>query len=97
MIRDRYRPRVLTLGPAHSLTFPRHAYVTENLLYSAAERMRNRIHPLLYQALNAHARKQFPVLWVDLGDVGSRATQHAVERMREYRPGTCRTNGLKRP
>jgi hypothetical protein len=67
MIRDRYRARFLTLGPAHSLTFPaRHAYVTENLLYSVAERMRNRIHPVLYQALNAR----------------SRATQRIIDLMR---------------
>ena len=70
MIRDRYRSRFLTLGQTkHSLTFPaRHAYVTENLLYSVAERMRNRINPVLYIELNAR----------------SRATQRAVERMREF-------------
>jgi len=68
MIRDRYRNRFLTLGQTkHSLTFPaRHAYVTESLLYSVAERMRNRINPVLYIELNAR----------------SRATQRAVDLMR---------------
>jgi len=68
MIRDRYRSRFLTLGQTkHSLTFPaRKAYVTENLLYSVAERMRNRINPVLYIELNAR----------------SRATQRAVDLMR---------------
>ena len=70
MKRDRYRNRFLLIGQTkHALTYPaRKAYVTESLLYSAAERMHNRIHPVLYTALNAR----------------SLATQRAVERMREF-------------
>ena len=69
MIRDRYRNRFLLIGQTkHAITFPaRAAYVTENLLYSVAERMRNRINPVLYMALNAQ----------------SRATQRIIDLMRE--------------
>ena len=87
MIRDRYRSRFLTLGQTkHSLTFPaRHAYVTENLLYSVAERMHKSVYivPDLYIELNTRSWLiQRVVDVIRRSEARSRATQRAVERMR---------------
>ena len=88
MIRDRYRARFLTLGPAHSITFPaRKAYVTENLLYSVAERMHKSVYvvPDLYIELNTRSWWiQRVVDVIRRSEVPPTTTQRAVERMREY-------------
>lgn len=87
MIRDSYRNRFLLTGLAkHSLTFPaRHAYVTENLLYSVAERMHKSVYivPDLYIELNTRSWWiQRVVDVIRRSEVPPTTTQRAVDLMR---------------